>query len=1515
VLRNRHASHQGGLDFGRLLAGLALFVLTLVGTIAVALPFLFQSRNIRGRLERAIAAAVKDETNLDVSLKIERALWPPGVMVRDIEVASVTPGHPVARIGEARVTLRPFALLSGRVVLDTIELVGPEVDLELLDGNPVNLPLKLKEHPPKTTTPKQIEPPFRVVAITGAKVKLLHRTTGKEPMAFDLAGIDFDVDVGGEGTPVYDIRLHKANGVVHSKHLQVNEYPLPDRYGPDLPDGVKPKKKEFPAFVMADDDTLCNLSIAARVTDASTAFDIELKHFEIDARIDDNADVGAAPSCAPGATADGRVASLRLDDFDLDIPKTDGAAPKLWLGKTGGRLRVRLPTFLAYRYVPFDPIDGWVTLDLDGLAQIDFADPIAGIMRATAVGRFEGHDLRLAQFHFGTIAGGDIQLKAPLTLASKKIDVDYGGGQVTVSDLEVKLAPQPLAKKKIPLKANVLIKELPFPGLIRELAISRAAHVRWDFKEAKANIAGFLDPLQLDGEIKANTHDFELAQAPVEKPNHGHVIGLSPKTGGVADITARVVIRPDHLGFEGVHAVFGGTRADGRVHLGFDSRFELDVKSEQLDLADATPLAKFAIGGVGKAELKIRGTFDTFKGEGTASFANTLFDEFMLGDIESATFRFTDEALIEVENLKAHHGESKYDVASMRIDLAPADGPVIDALAKSANFDLNDLYAILKMNADPRWEDIRGHVSVDARAHFKVGGHTDPCGTGRLDLDITGSILALDLFGERYDGGQGDVSLTWWDFDGGGLGMDMDVHAATLRKKGGGTIVASGTVRRGGNLNLKVTAAGVAIESLASMPKMTIPIHGNVDAVAEIGGTFNTMKVVADVNVSPVRVESHTLEKSRLRVIREPMASIAPSLQPDAKGCYQKVKPPAFDVARYVADPVEGEFSISGDLFAGSVKLDDFRVTDARKKVARGKVALRNLDLAPLSLLRPEDAAKSLEDKHEETPNVAVVGRASADVTLVAYPISEWWNSVGKVEHLTIDAARGDMSLATVAPTPTITFGKDGLSLPQTALSLKFGELPTKVLLAAAIKRHPNDSKPPDLAINVDLPTIPLARLEEFFPKWIDRAEGMAHAKLAVGGTLAAPTWDGELKIENGAFSFKQFSMPLVAVNGSIKVDPKKGVTVEKMHGELGGGTFDMSGGAALKQGKLGDVDVKFASHNVHFRYGEGMSTTFDADLRATWSPPDPGKAAEPARIEGLVEVESFLYEKQIKLFDVGAIQTAKRTEVETYDPVRDVALFDIEIRSKRGFKVRNNLVDASLGVGTTGMRVVGSNQRWGVIGDLAVVPGGQFKLRRHNFEIREGSLRFEDETKVDPNIDVTAVTDFRRAGAAGATGEWRIKMHVYGTRDELKMELSSEPPLSQEDLFWLLTIGMTKAESAQIGGNVAGGAGLDLLANVTGVNETLSQAIPVIDEFRFGTAYSLRTGRTEPQVTLGKKLSESLRASVTSGFGERREMQAQIEWRLSKQFSLGASYDNVNAATSQAVGNVGVDLRYRLEF
>ena len=68
--------------------------------------------------------------------------------------------------------------------------------------------------------------------------------------------------------------------------------------------------------------------------------------------------------------------------------------------------------------------------------------------------------------------------------------------------------------------------------------------------------------------------------------------------------------------------------------------------------------------------------------------------------------------------------------------------------------------------------------------------------------------------------------------------------------------------------------------------------------------------------------------------------------------------------------------------------------------------------------------------------------------------------------------------------------------------------------------------------------------------------------------------------------------------------------------------------------------------------------------------------------------------------------------------------------------------------------------------------------------------------------------------------------------------------------------------------------------------------------------------------MTVGKRLTENVRASVSSGLtsDQDREVRSILEWRLNQRLSVQGSYDNINDVSS-TVGNVGVDLRWRLEF
>ena len=198
--------------------------------------------------------------------------------------------------------------------------------------------------------------------------------------------------------------------------------------------------------------------------------------------------------------------------------------------------------------------------------------------------------------------------------------------------------------------------------------------------------------------------------------------------------------------------------------------------------------------------------------------------------------------------------------------------------------------------------------------------------------------------------------------------------------------------------------------------------------------------------------------------------------------------------------------------------------------------------------------------------------------------------------------------------------------------------------------------------------------------------------------------------------------------------------------------------------------------------------------------------------------------------------------------------------------------------------------------------------------------------------MDLTAVTEYRRysqaqstsgsAATAGASsggvgktgGQWRIQLHAHGDADNLKLDLTSEPALSQDDIVLLLTLGVTRADQMQAS-NLGETAALEALSTLTGADSAVRGAIPVIDDFRLGSAYSSRTGRTEPTVSAGKRVTERLRANVTSGLSENREVRSSLEWQLTPKTSVLGSYDNVNNVSSSALGNLGADMRFRIEF
>jgi translocation and assembly module TamB len=244
------------------------------------------------------------------------------------------------------------------------------------------------------------------------------------------------------------------------------------------------------------------------------------------------------------------------------------------------------------------------------------------------------------------------------------------------------------------------------------------------------------------------------------------------------------------------------------------------------------------------------------------------------------------------------------------------------------------------------------------------------------------------------------------------------------------------------------------------------------------------------------------------------------------------------------------------------------------------------------------------------------------------------------------------------------------------------------------------------------------------------------------------------------------------------------------------------------------------------------------------------------------------------------------------------------------------------------GLQLSGTNQRFGARGALRILPESKMRLRNHEFDVREGSVRFVDPTKLRPELDVRATTEFRRYSSSSSDadasstsassnttgGNWDISVRAHGSSEDLRLDLTSDPPLDQEDIVLLLTVGMTRAEIDRgLASSIGETVGLEALSSLTGADKAVKSVVPIIDYFHFGSGYSARTGRTEPNVTVGKRLTNDVRASVTTTLTE-RDVGATLEWRLKRGVSVQASYDNTNDIGT-IIGNLGADLRWRLEF
>ena len=1455
VPKRRHPARVG-----RALARALSFVLAFLGVLPFIAVGFVRSAYARDWAMRETGKALRDQ-GVDATFDVSLRLWPLAVELENVQVQSSDGSGAALTARKASVRPRFFALLSGKLIIDQIDIEAPHTRLVLVNGELKNLALK----PPKQQSTGPLHLPFDALAVTDGDIDLSIDGVRIQAHRLDL-DVTTDDDVRGSSV---EIALRSGESYVVRKRV--------------LEGGSE-------AF---DEDAVCSLDARVRVTPD----DVTVRRLELKGTADLDPDQNTMPPCSIGEQ-DQRHVLLELNHARMKLPAA-GELPTDF----AGHVRVRVPVGLATRIAKLPDVEGWVGVDVDVRMARGLALPeISG--RVTAAG------IRVDRYRFADAVDADVVMRDNV-IRSPRTDVQLAGGIVHLRDVHV----EPLART---LGASADIASIDFAELMRTLGVAQHPHVAWDIVEIHMpSFAGTLDPLKLDGDFTATTHEFAVYDKWTQDPTKQRLIGFNE-----SHLAAHLAVRPDSVQFKNARGDLAHTHVEGGfVLLGFHNDLRVDVPTAHVDLADITPLAGIPIAGDANVKVSVGTTMMDPKVTGEGSINGFSISDLSLGNItqvHATVERSGEMQILGLENVKAQKNKSLYELPQGKVEFGGEASMKMEALVRADRLNLRDLLDVFHMNDDPRFDGVDADFIGDTTLHVALGGTEDECGGGFISLHTSPHLAAVDLYGEKFDDGDADVDVRWRDREAGFAGADVDVHAFTLhkvrREKDGavfGSLLGSATIRPGGILHGNVVLEGLPLSRLQTFGSIAPELEGTVSGVAQVSGTLDAFTADADIDVSPIDVRSGHLGASQLHVTMTQLPSKATYVGKTRCGA---PKPGLFDKDAYLADTSShGSYVVSGDLFGGQIHLD--RITASRQKQMEvsGGAALQKLALDNLVRSAGVTEGSLAKLKGDVSGTVTIDHARQGDLASAAAKLV--------LSSLTLD---DDGKKILLKPTGSpIVLGGNKVTIPPFELDLSAG-----AGVSGAVTVQGDITDPfgdPTVDVHADLAPVDLSVLAGVVPK-LDRATGSFSGAVRLTGRAADPQISGDAKIRASEVLVRGLPSPINDVEVDLHADAS---AIHVTHGsaKFAGGTLTLGGRVPIRNLNLGNVDVTLAARNLHLAPADGISAGLDADLALTTEDSGDGKHKLP-HLSGEIVLASLDYTRPINLAgDIGSLGAAKRTEVETYDPSLDTVTLDLRLRSRAPLRIKNNLVDSQIQLDNA-LAITGTNQRFGLRGEMHALTGGRLRLPFGTsvFEIQQGLIRFDDPSRIAAHVDLIATTEYRRSSSqststtssSSTTGStWRITLHASGDTDNLKIDMTSDPPLSQEDIVLLLTIGITRAEADQIqAGTLGTSVALEALSALSGASSAVKSAVPVIDDFKFGSAYNPLTGRTEPTVQVGKRITKDVSANVMTSLSEDRELRADVMWRLGQNFSLQASYDNVNNdVTSSAVGNLGVDLRWRVEF
>ena len=418
------------------------------------------------------------------------------------------------------------------------------------------------------------------------------------------------------------------------------------------------------------------------------------------------------------------------------------------------------------------------------------------------------------------------------------------------------------------------------------------------------------------------------------------------------------------------------------------------------------------------------------------------------------------------------------------------------------------------------------------------------------------------------------------------------------------------------------------------------------------------------------------------------------------------------------------------------------------------------------------------------------------------------------------------------------------------------------------------------------------------------RAEGVLSVDATVNGNPRSPEIGGTVDLAQGDVrDFTQgvhlsgITAHLVGSQGTLKI--------ASLVAHASPGQLSMTGTIGVLQPKL-PVDLQITAQNAQPIASDILTANLNADIKVK------GTLREHLDVSGTVNLNRTVIGIPNGLPpDVAVLNVRRPGQAQAAPESKLLIVLDINLHAPRDLLVQGRGLNAELG---GDVHLGGSTDN--------LLGSGSFDLVRGTFALASTTLTFSSgrvsfngtglKHKIDPTLDFTAQTT-----AADATAT----LHITGFADAPQFDLSSTPPLPQDEILARLLFGesasqLTVLQIAQIGVAVAtlsgvGGSGPNPLAKV--------QKKLGLDRLSVGGGTSTgAAGQTSgAAVEAGRYVTNRVFVGAkqsTTGFTQ-VEVDVDLSKRLKLQTRLGNGTATTQGTTPENDPGSTIGLMYQFEY